>query len=196
MTPNWIPDTNRFSLAGPPNWFLKQLWEFDNSLVIVPSRMGFFYRLAQRAPLRLSTAVVNDIMKEQADTAMLVNYGLVPITTVLSTVRWDNPAIWDDLRRRAPWRMGGAAEYENKLLDQEKAEELEKAAKQADMLDYIAKDSWKYYKQKQGLRTSLFTHKDAPKSSGTQAAAPAVIIPKAPYKPSLQTAWGDLLRKR
>ena len=193
--PNWIPDQNRYSLAGPPSWFLRQLWEFDNTLVLVPSRQGFFYRLTQRSPTRLATAIVNDIMKEQADTAMLMSYGLVPITTVLATVRWDNPVIWQDLRQRAPWRMGGAAAYEQKIIAQEKAEELEKAAKQDDMLDYLSKDSWKYYQKKAGLRTHLYSPKT---KTGTakESAAPALSFPKPAYKPSLVSAWGDVLKPR
>lgn len=196
MTPNWIPDTNRFSLAGPPNWFLKQLWEFDNSLVLVPSRQGFFYRLAQRRPIQLSTAIVSDVMREQADTAMLVTYGLVPVTTVLATVRWDNPAIFEQLRARAPWRMGGADEYEKKILEQERREELAKAAAQDDMTSQLAKDSWKYYQQKQGLRTHLWSPSTKSPASPAASSSAAVIVPRQTYRPTLQTAWGDVLRRR
>ena len=191
---NWLPDTNRFQLAGPPLWFQKQLWEFDNSLVILPSRQGFFYRLAQRRPIQLSTAVVNDVMKEQADTSMLVAYGLVPVTTILATVRWDNPEILEELRRRAPWRMGGADKY-NAILDaQERKEALEKAATQDDMLTYTAKDAWKYYQKQIGTRTHLWS--PTVKSRGAATSSPGIILPKTQYSPVLQTGWGNTLRPR
>lgn len=153
---NWIPDINRFRLAGPPQWFLKRLHEFDNSLVIIPSRMGFYYRLAQRRKINLAINVINDVMKEEADTAMLARYGLIPVTTILATVNWDNPFLFEELRRRAPWRMGGADEVIKKLETQEKQEEFDKFLKQDEKNDYVARDAWRYYQKKVGTRTNAF----------------------------------------
>lgn len=191
---NYYPDTNRFQLAGPPKWFLQQLWEFDPSLVLVPSRQGFFYRLAQRRPIQLATAIVNDVMREQADTAMLVAYGLVPVTTVLSTVRWDNPEIFAELRRRAPWRMGGADKYDAVINAQERKEALEQAAAQDDMLNYVAKDAWRYYQKQIGIRSHLWTPTTKPQGIGS--ITPSIILPKTQYSPVLQTGWGNTLRPR
>lgn len=191
---NYISDINRFALAGPPKWFQQQLWEFDNSLVLIPSRQGFFYRLAQRRPIQLSTAIVNDVMKEQADTAMLVAYGLVPVTTVLATVRWDNPEIFEELRRRAPWRMGGADKFNAAIDAQEQKEALDKAAAQNDMLDQVAKDAWRYYNKKIGTRTHLWS--PTTKTQGQGSSTPGIILPKTQYSPVLQTGWGNTLRPR
>lgn len=191
---NWLVDTNRFQLAGPPTWFLSKLWEFDPSLVIVPSRQNHFYRLAQRRPTTLSTAIVNDVMKEQADTAMLVAYGLVPVTTILSTVRWDNPAIFEELRRRAPWRMGGAEKFSAIIDEQEQKEALDKAAQQEDMLNYVSKDAWRFYNKQIGTRSHLWS--PTAKSSNGKSASPGIVIPKTQYSPLVDTGWGNVLRPR
>lgn len=191
---NWLADQNRFSLAGPPAWFQKALWEFDPSLVIVPSRQGFFYRLAQRRPIQLSTAIVNDVLKEQADTAMLMSYNLIPVTTILATVRWDNPEIFEELRRRAPWRMGGAEKYTALVEAQEQKEELSKAAAQNDMLDYTAKDAWRFYNKRIGTRSHLWS--PTTKRRGPADVAPGIILPKTQYSPVVNTGWGNTLRPR
>ena len=191
---NYIVDTNRFQLAGPPKWFLQQLWEFDNSLVLVPSRQGFFYRLAQRRPLQLATAIIQDVLKEQADTAMLAAHGLVPVTTVLSTVRWDNPAIFSELRRRAPWRMGGADKFDAMVMEQDRREAIEKAAQQDDMLSQVSKDSWRYYNKLIGTRSHLWS--PTVKSRTAESPAPSIIIPKSQYSPVVSSGWGNVLRPK
>lgn len=156
---NWIPDRNRFQLAGPPKWFLRQLEEFDSSLVIIPSRMGHYYRLAQRRKMKLAENVVNDIMKEQADTAMLASYGLVPVTTILATVSWSNPFLFEELRRRAPWRLGGADEVIKKLESQEQQEKIDQFLEQDERNDYVARDAWRYYQKQVGVRSNVYSPK-------------------------------------
>lgn len=180
---NWIPDINRFQLAGPPKWFLKLLWEFDSSLVIIPSRMGHYYRLAQRRKMQLAENIVNDILKEQADTAMLASYGLVPVTTILSTVCW-SPLLLAELHNRAPWRQGGAAEVIKRLEDQEYQDKVDAFLKQDEKNDYVARDAWRYYQKNIGLRSHVYSpktpdrrpkHPGLRKVSKTQAYKPDVF---------------------
>jgi hypothetical protein len=156
---NYIPDTNPFSLAGPPKWFLQQLWEFDSSLVIVPSRQGFFYRLAQRRKLNIPEKMTMDILWKESDTRMLATYSLVPVTTILATVNWGNPLFFEELRRRAPWRQGGADEVLKRIDDQETKEELDRKLRIDDTNTYLAKDAWKMYQKKVGLRSHLWSPK-------------------------------------
>ena len=152
---NYIPDINPFNLAGPPSWWLSKLRDFDESLVVVPSRMNCVYRLAQRRKPNLAIHIVNDALFNSSDTKMLAQYSLVPITTILSTANWSNPFIFVELTKRAPWRMGGAEKY-NQLVEQQDADE--EAQKQA-IIDErntgLAKDSWKLYKKKIGLRGTI-----------------------------------------
>lgn len=157
--PNYIKDRNRFSLAGPPLWWLSKLWDFDDSLVVIPSRIGFYYRLCQRRPPDHRTQIVTDILKDDGDSAMIASYGLVPVTTIIATASWDNPLMFEELRNRAPWRMGGA----EKVLSDIEAYEAEKEAKIAANIDdintQVAKDGWGLYNKKIGTRSHMWIPK-------------------------------------
>ena len=195
--PNYITDKNPFALAGPPDWFLSRLWAYDDSLVIVPSRQGHYYRLAQRRPLKLNESIVNDIMKEQGDTKMLASYSLVPVTTILATVWWDNPVIFEELTKRAPWRMGGAQKFTEMVEAVDKKRELDIRARTDDHLTYLAKDSWRYYNKLIGTRTHLWS--PTVKSSSNVPAAsqsPSIIIAPSNYKPSVDSTWAPPRGKR
>lgn len=157
MLPNWIPDMNRFSLAGPPKWWLLKLNEFDNSLVVVPSRQGFYYRLTQRRKPKLTTNIVNDALFNESDTKMLARYGLVPVTTILATANWSNPYLFENLRQRAPWRLGGAEKVNQMLEAQDQQDELDKRAKIDEHLTYLGKDAWRLYGKKIGVRSHMYS---------------------------------------
>ena len=156
---NYIPDLNRFHLSGPTKWFQAQLWAFDPSLVIVPSRQGFYYRLAQRRKLTLPNHIVNEALWNESDTKMLASYSLVPVTTILATVNWNNPHIFVELANRAPWRMGGATKVNAMLDAQDKQDELDKGTKIDEHLTYLSKDAWKLYRKNIGLGRSWNTSK-------------------------------------
>ena len=164
---NWIPDTNRFHLAGPPRWWLDQLHEFDPSLVVVPSRQGFYYRLAQRRKLRLPEKFANDMLFQEYDTKMLASYSLVPVTTILSTARWGNPLMWNELAERAPWRQGGSKKYIQKLEAQEHQAKVDQHREISDRLDTHARDAWNLYRMQQGLRQHMW--------DGKPRAAPQIL---------------------
>lgn len=157
MTNNFIVDLNRFSLAGPPRWWLQKLWEFDPSLVVVPSRQTCVYRLAQRRKLQLPDHIVNDALFNQSDTKMLASYSLVPVTSILATVNWSNPYIFVELANRAPWRLGGADTVNAMLEEQDWKNELDRKMQTDEHLDYLAKDSWKMYLKKIGVRSHLYS---------------------------------------
>lgn len=154
-TANYIPDINRFSLAGPPAWWLAKLSEFDDSLVVVPSRQAFLYRLGQRRKPDLKTNVINESLAADRDTAMLASYGLIPVTTIVATARWDNPLMWVDLAERSPSKQGGAEAYEKKLNAQDQAKNIRIAQDINDRNTYLSKDAWKMYQIKTGRRIGL-----------------------------------------
>lgn len=175
MINNYVVDTNPFSLAGPPRYWLAQLWEFDSSLVVIPSRQGFYYRLAQRRKLNLANHVVNDALFNESDTKMLARYGLVPVTTILATANWSNPILFEELRRRAPWRLGGADAVNKRLEDEDAKAELDKRAKTDEHLTSIAKDAWGMYNKKIGVRSNMYIPKTKPAPSPANR-APSIII--------------------
>ena len=161
MLTNYIPDVNRFKLSGPPKWWLRQLFDFDSSCVVVPSRQGFYYRLAQRRKLSLPEKLTQDVLFKESDTQMLASYGLVPVTTILATANWSNPFLFEELRRRSVHRMGGAAKVNAMLEEQEKRDELDKQAKIDEYNTALAKDGWNLYLKKIGLRTHMWSPKTA-----------------------------------
>ena len=174
---NWIPDLNRFQLAGPPNWWLKQLFHFDDSLVVLPSRMGFYYRLAQKRPPDPRADIVLDAMKNDGDTRMLSQYGLIPVTTILSTANWSNPLLFEELRKRAPWRMGGADKVIKDIEDHEAKVEFDKRAKMDEFQTALSKDGWNLYKKKIGLQSHMYIPRSKERSY-KESKSPLIKISK------------------
>ena len=166
--PNYIVDENPFKLAGPPNHWLRALWDFDNSLVVIPSRQGFYYRLSQRRKPNLPTHIVNDVLFKDSDTRMLARHNLVPVTTILSTANWSNPVLFEELRRRAPWRLGGAEKVINTIEAREAQEELDKRVNTDDHLSSLGKDAWGLYNKKIGVRSHMYI----PQRPGPKRPAP------------------------
>ena len=179
--PNYISDVNKFALAGPPSWWLSKLWEFDNSLVVVPSRQGFYYRLAQRRKLKLPEKIVNDVLFNQSDTQMMANYNLVPVTTIIATANWDNPYMFVELANRAPWRQGGA-EQVNKMLEAQDLQDVLKKRQAVDEhLNYLSRDAWNFYQMKRGVRSHMWSPRSAPTSQISPAlkGKSAIIFPSS-----------------
>ena len=174
---NYIPDQNRFKLAGPPKFWLTQLWDFDNSLVVVPSRQGCYYRLAQRRQLKLPEHIVNEALFKESDTQLLSTYGLVPVTTILATANWSNPLMFEELRQRAPWRNGGADKVNAHLDMQDQKREIAVNARIDAQNTDVAKDAWKMYNKKIGLRSQMYSPVvKRPSSPPPANRAPAIII--------------------
>lgn len=173
---NYIPDMNRFKLAGPPEWFLRQLWEFDSSLVIVPSRQSYVYRLAQRRKLNLSAKIVNESLFKESDTQMLATYELVPVTSILATVNWSNPLFFQELRRRAPWRMGGADAMQQMVDAQDRQESASIESDNDNMRAVLAKDAWGMYNKKIGVRSQMYSPRVKRETPTQEPKAPSVII--------------------
>jgi hypothetical protein len=176
MQPNYYSDLNRFSLAGPPAWWLKKLWDFDNSLVVVPSRQACLYRLAQRRQLNLPESIVNEALFKESDTQMLATYGLIPVTTIVATANWSNPYIFVELANRAPWRQGGADAVNQRLEDEDLKDELDKRVKTDEHLASLSKDAWGLYNKKIGVRSHMYIPKSKQGSAIPQSKSPAIKI--------------------
>jgi hypothetical protein len=173
---NYIPDQNRFKLTGPPSWWLRHLWEFDSSLVVIPSRQDCVYRLAQRRQPDLRANITNDALWNMSDTQMLASYSLIPVTTIIATANWSNPLMWEDLRQRAPWRNGGADAVIKHIEGNERKKELDIAAKNDAYNDYLAKDAWRYYEMKQGLRSNVYSPKTPDRRPKIASKAPLIQV--------------------
>jgi len=157
---NYIPDENPFHLAGPPAWWLRMLWDFDHSLVVVPSRQGCYYRLAQRRRMNLPMHIVNDALFKESDTRMLAGYSLVPVTTILATAQWSD-WMFHELGNRAPWRLGGAEKVIKAIEDQDIRQDAQVQAAIDDQLTERSKDGWKLYQSKTGARRFIDSTKQS-----------------------------------
>lgn len=180
---NYIPDRNRFKLAAPPQWFLRKLWDYDSSLVIIPSRQNHMFRLAQRRPLTLTMKWAYEMMGGEADSSMMAGYGLVPITTILSTINWSSPLIWAELNdRSAGWRKG-MREVDN-ILDRNDRERQERINRDNDTInDARARDGYRLYKTLSGQRTFIDGSKrfSPPPPSTPSRTEGGLIIPSTPF---------------
>ena len=186
VRPNYIVDGNPLNLAGPPKYWLKRLHEFDDSLVVMPSRMGYFYRLAQRRPPDQRVNLIHSIQGDN-DSNMLRRHNLVPVTTIIATARWDNPLMFEDLRQRMPSRMGGWEKFEAALLAKEAQKELDERIERDNILDVVGKDSFKYYQLKKGVRSHMWSPKTPDRSRNTST-TPMIRILNSQGKP-IQTKF-------
>ena len=102
---SYIRDLNRFQLAQPPTWWLRQLHEFDADLVIIPSRQQAYHLIGLRRKHILPKPTGPNIMAP--DEAMFRQYGLVdPIVLVSETGAWNwsSTDLRPQLAARAPHR--------------------------------------------------------------------------------------------
>lgn len=173
---NYIPDRNRFNLSGPPDSWLERLREFDESLVVIPSRQEFLYRLCQRRPPDLKTEVIRESLSKDRDAQMMASYGLIPVTTILATANWDNPLMWKDLADRAPHRHGGADAYEKKLLAHEREQRQKIERDQYNRNTDVIDEAWKYYQIKLGTRMGLAGGKTANRTPVPASKSPMLRI--------------------
>jgi hypothetical protein len=161
---NWIADMNRFGLAKPPDWWLQRLHDFDNQLVIIPSRQQALYRIARRKQFSPGVGAMA-VLDNQRDTGMLAFHGLVPVTTMIRYAdSWDIDSILQKLRDRDMWALSGgpmsgrsanerAERVWTAVEGQEQAQEQQERARQREDLDYRSRDAWRSYQARTGQRS-------------------------------------------
>lgn len=177
---NWVPDKNRFSLPSPPEWFLRALSDYDDQLVVIPSRQVSVYRIARRSKQQPGSDInigaqskrmnITDFDHSE-DTKMLYSLRLVPVLTLQPWVTWNLDLI-GILRSRDITAQGGWEKVADQL---DKAEEQEKqrADKEAeDALLYRLGDAYRSIQYREGLRIPVSGKRGTPggwkKDKGTQ----------------------------
>lgn len=183
---NWVADNNRFHLAQPPEWFLKDLWEFDCLLVIVPSRLRPVYLLARRRNLTLRAPILcraqDQLMRDTrgSDGDLLASLGLLPVDSIIprmgSTIygTW-SPSIIQGLRTRDIVAAGGADKYADQL---DHADHLFSAYRRQSLIDDIehrAVDGYHSFQARTGQRSKL-TIPSVQKKSSSSTAGSGIII--------------------
>jgi len=152
---NFVQDRNPFNLSAPPAWWLQRLYDYDNQLVVIPSRQDAVYRLARKTWDRPGIQLMADIHREK-DTAMLAHYGLVPVTTIIGAGIWGEN-IFHALRARDIWAHGGAEKF---VKAEEDAEAEAKRKQQAEIRDDLwmrSGDAWRSYQARTGQRSKVDT---------------------------------------
>lgn len=155
---NYIPDKNRFQLAAPPEWWLKELWLYDSDAVILPSRQEACFRLtrrSKRAPRLLSHHHCHPLVKAlpSPDTIMCAEYGVVPALTLTPLNGWGYDLLHHIIARDM-WRVGGWKGAERLLLQQEEKEKQEKWNKVRDAIDEGAGEYYRRLVNLTGSRAS------------------------------------------
>lgn len=126
---NWIAVANPFQLTAPPAWWLQLIYDYDDQLVVFPSRKERVYRLARRA--RLSGGLPGDFPIHHPDTAVMKQHRLVSVAALpVSLV--SSAAIIPQLRDRDIERFGGWEKYAEAV---EAAEAQKEARQDADVAD-------------------------------------------------------------
>ena len=153
---NYIPDNPK--MAEPPEFVLQRLYDFDNMLVLMPSRLvPYAYVLGRRRQLSagLSDKAVEDTI-DQADTRMCLAYGVVPVSLIYKTgPNWTIDRVIESLRRRDLWAAGGAEKAADMLDEQDAAREKRIKQENRDNMWNRSGDAWRSYQARTGQRTKL-----------------------------------------
>jgi hypothetical protein len=168
MTPNWIADTNRWNLTVPPEWFLQKLWNFDEQLVIVPSRNEPtkgekpHYLLARRRQYSAGLGDVVALDNKHPDTNMCMVHGLIPIGPlrfkkgVNTFTEAGLVSLLDELASRDMWKITGRTKDPDAAWKALEAAEAEEQARERrtwrDDMYHRARDAYRSLKARTGQR--------------------------------------------
>lgn len=158
MTPiNWISDNSKMPM--PPVWWLRQLYDFDSQLVLIPSRQRpGAYVLARRPQHSRGLDPVvrwmqNDKASIPGDTMLCHEYKVVPVCLIYKqSDGWSIDNILNDLRSRDTWAAGGANAFVDQIEDQEAAEEKKAQRSLWENMYQRGKDAYRSYTARTGSR--------------------------------------------
>jgi hypothetical protein len=175
---NYIEDRNPFQMARPPAWWLEGLYNFDDQLVILPSRerMGVYWIARRVSRLRTLTdaAVFHPKVQEQVDTArldtaMFLTYGVERVVDIVNysasawsldrTLRWltehDTWAVEGGPLDEAGLRnaiANGGSKY-TKLIEAEEANaEAKQKQNQRETIFQATGEGWRSLQARKGRR--------------------------------------------
>ncbi len=166
---NWIEDENPFKLPQPPEWVLLKLWNFDERLVLVPSRRSKFrdkgeYILAirQRYTAQEPEHKAIDLSAAHPDTNMLKVRGLIPIAPLhfRNGVAWTEPnvdGLLAQLKARDTWALSGGPEHGERAAEavetHERGIERKEHANLRDKFYHMGRDAYRSLKARTGQRS-------------------------------------------
>ena len=180
---NYIAYPNPFGLSRPPQWWLNELWLFDNRLVILPGQKRMTYLLARRA-IRSAGERLHDVpgLPQHPDTVLLHQQRCVRVCELAPGLTWDM-RIFQKLAAHDIQRLGGPRAVADRLdaMDAKKAETIQRD--EDTELTARASDGYKSYKMRIGERLSLV--KTQPPGPHTpNPVSVAVTTPLPPAQPT------------
>ena len=166
---NWIPDENNWRLEQPPDWFLTGLYNYDEMLVIIPSRFkrkisGPQYLLARRRQYTAGLGDVAMLDNKHPDTNMCYAHKLLPIAPLVSKsgavafTQQNLESLLDTLRERDAWAANGGPLAKDpdavwKAIEDFEATQQKKAdASLWDKLHHMGRDAYRSLKARTGQR--------------------------------------------
>lgn len=159
---NYLQTSNPFCLPRPPAWWLRALADFDQALVVFPSviqriyilgrRRGFTNRAAVQPLVTLNNNLVR--MTAGLDGDVLATHNLVYVDKIIGWGVWTN-AIFNQLRARDTWRVGGGAAYADLVEQQEAQERLKRHATRSADWDHRMNDFYRSWQARTGQRTKV-----------------------------------------
>lgn len=157
---NYLTTKNPFNLPAPPAWWLRKLHDQDAALVLFPSQIRQAYILARRRSHSLKRPHLVELDKALLKTSagmdgdILADHNLVFVESIVGWGIWtDN--IFGQLRARDMWTQGGAEKYADKLDAVDDAKEAKKRANVGDMIDHMARDTYRSYQARTGQRSRI-----------------------------------------
>lgn len=152
---NYLVGPNPFGLSRPPKWWLRELYRFDDQLVLIPGQKQRTFVLARRAvhsagePLHTVPGLA-----QHPDTAFLHEHQMVRVCEILPGVLWDM-RVFHKLAAHDIRRLGGPTEVALELdrRDAKKAETIQ--ADEDNELTARGADAWRSYATRTGARISL-----------------------------------------
>ena len=153
--PNFIHDNVRMEV--PPAYFLQRLFDFDNMLVLVPSRnVPFAYVIARRKQFSkgLSDKALEGTIR-QPDTVMCLHYGLVPVCLMYKTgPSWDIDSLLATLAARDMWAHGGPDKVADLLEAQDEAAKEKIRQENRNSIWERSGDGWRSYNARIGANNT------------------------------------------
>lgn len=145
----------------PPKWWLKQLYYFDDKLVVIPSsQRPATYILARRPEVSRGLDPIVKWMRNTnqdipADTLLCANHGVVPVCLMYKTgATWSIENVIADLASRDIRRQGGAEVVADKLDKQDvDAENLQRQTTFQNLY-HRGRDGWRSYTARTGQRVN------------------------------------------
>jgi hypothetical protein len=172
-TGTYIPDNVKMPV--PPAHFLAPIHDYDDKLVILPSRQQpYTYVIARRRQLTAGLKFMKVDEDTPVDTKMCIENDCIPVCRMFQHgTSWDPQPILAKFRARDMWAHGGPEKVNELLLAQEAAEKAKTRAATRDDLYNRSGDGWRTYQRRTGQR--VLGVPLTPQSEQRDSKAPLVV---------------------